>query len=119
MILLLGILKPMPELPEVETIRRGLAQTIVKNTQLSEAERAFTRVCVTDDSGLVLADTSDKLITEHISLPDQTELFRERKSFRMLVINGVPYLAAHALSPGFETYKTGWHSLILQPLAMD
>jgi hypothetical protein len=30
-----------------------------------------------------------------------------------------PMLIAHAFSPGFETYATGWHSLIIQKLAQQ
>ena len=31
-------------------------------------------------------------------------------------LQGRAYCIAHAASPGYETYRTGWHSLILQAL---
>ena len=94
----------------------GLAQTIVKNTQVSDSERSETRVCITDDSGLVLADTSQKLTTDKLDLPDQAGLFAMTKGYRVAPYQGKLHLIAHARSPGYETYATGWHSLILQPL---
>lgn len=96
----------------------GLAQTIVKATQISESERSQTRVCMADSTGLVLADTEDRLTGETLELPDQSAIFAEPKCYRVGLYRDQPYLIAHALSPGYETYKTGWHSLILQPLVI-
>ncbi len=96
----------------------SLAQTIVRNTQISAAEKSCTRVCMVDDTGLVLADTANKLVTEKLTLPDQSNLFRQKKSFCTVSYQGRPHIIAHALSPGFETYATGWHSLVIQPVTL-
>jgi len=96
----------------------SLAQTIVRNTQISATEKSSTRVCMVDDSGLVLADTSNRLVAEKLELPDQSNIFRQKKSFCMVNYQGRPHIIAHALSPGFETYATGWHSLVIQPVTI-
>lgn len=92
----------------------ALAQTIVLNTPLPPAEKNATRVCITDSSGLVLADTHQKILSEKISFPNREQIYQNKKGFAPASISGNPYLVAHAQSPGFETYATGWHSLILQ-----
>jgi hypothetical protein len=94
----------------------ALGQTIVRNTLISEAEKTRTRVCIVDASGLVLADTDGKLTQETLDLPGQSALFATKKGHVVVRHNGEPTLIAHAFSPGFETYATGWHSLIIQKL---
>ena len=94
----------------------ALGQTIVRNTLISEAEKTRTRVCIVDASGLVLADSAGKLTQETLALPGLPALFATKKSHVVVRHNGEPTLIAHAFSPGFETYATGWHSLIIQKL---
>lgn len=97
----------------------SLAQTIVRNTQISATEKSSTRVCMVDDTGLILADTSNQLVAEKLNLPDQANIFRQKKSFCTVNYQGRPHIIAHALAPGFETYSTGWHSLVIQPLKLE
>jgi hypothetical protein len=96
----------------------GLGQTVVNGTLISDDEKAATRVCIVDKNGLVLADSRKKIIQETLRLPDQPKIFSGKKNFAVVQMNGEPTLVAHALSPGFETYATGWHSLILQRLEL-
>jgi hypothetical protein len=63
-----------------------------------------------------LADSANKIVAETLSLPDQRELFATKKQHITAEYQGERCLIAHALSPGFETYATGWHSLIIQKL---
>ena len=44
------------------------------------------------------------------------ELFKEEKSFRLIKQKGDWQLICHGLSPGYETYASGWHSLIISTL---
>lgn len=97
----------------------SLAQTIVNNTQISAAEKAVSRVCITDSTGLVLADTRGRLVAERLELPDMANIYRHKEAFFVVKYQGAPHIIAHALSPGFETYATGWHSLIIQPVALS
>jgi hypothetical protein len=43
-------------------------------------------------------------------------LFAEKKGFVLTNYNGKRCCVAHAQAPGFETYSTHWHSLVIQPL---
>ncbi|TWT99171.1 Biofilm dispersion protein BdlA [Botrimarina colliarenosi] len=94
----------------------GLAQTIVENVPLAESERQATRCVLCDDDGRVLADSWGKQLDDRLQLPGQQELFAEAKTFKMLDLAGRRTCVSHAQAPGFETYSTGWHSLLLQPV---
>lgn len=95
----------------------GLAQKIMHETPTSSTGGTKSRVCITDDQGLVLADSEDRLLQDTISVPGQAALFAADKASAVVERNGQRLLVAHAKSPGFETYRTGWHSLILETLA--
>jgi hypothetical protein len=94
----------------------ALAQTIVKRTPIPEEERGRTRVCIVDSTGLVLADADDARVLAALDLPDRAAVFASGKSHRVVEDAGVRTMVAHAVSPGYETYRTGWHSLIVQTL---
>jgi hypothetical protein len=97
----------------------ALGQIIVNRTFIGSKEQASSRVCIVDADGLVLADSAGRIISERLELPDQKSLFATKKIHRAVRHRGEPALIAHAFSPGFETYATGWHSLIIQPLNQD
>ncbi len=92
----------------------ALAQTIVENTPLSDDERAKTRVCIIDKNSLVLADSADQSLRETLKFPGLLDIMETKKSFQTVVSQGKKYCMAHAKAPGFETYTTGWHSVIIQ-----
>jgi hypothetical protein len=92
----------------------GLAQKIMHETPIEPDKKPLTRVCIVDDSGSVLADSEDRILREKIDLPDRESLFAEAKTCATLTIGSGDCLVAHAQSPGFETYRTGWHSLIIE-----
>jgi hypothetical protein len=94
----------------------ALGQTIVIGTLISAAEKNSTRVCIVDAKGLVLADSEKKIIGEILELPEQTSLFAGKKNHLVVRYKSEATLIAHAFSPGFETYATGWHSIIIQKL---
>ncbi len=90
-----------------------LAQKIMHDTPTGGA----SRVCITDDTGFVLADSDDRLLQDTLALPGQAELFAKPKASTVIDQGGRRQLVAHARSPGFETYRTGWHSVIIETLA--
>ena len=92
----------------------SLAQTIMKNTPVSAEEKPLTRCLIVADDGTILADSQDQILGAMPEFPERGELFQARKSFRSVKIQRDDALVAHALSPGFETYATGWHSVIIQ-----
>lgn len=94
----------------------SLAQTVVRDTPLSELERPNTRAMILDNSGLVLADTGEGVLRDHIQFKGMDRLFEEKKGFTVTEYESQPAVVAHAFSRGFETYSTGWHSVIIQTL---
>lgn len=94
----------------------GLAQTVVNSVPLAESERESTRCVICDPAGRIVADSWGKQLDDRLDLAGQAELFAEAKNYAMLDLGGRRYCVAHALAPGFETYTTGWHAVILQPV---
>lgn len=94
----------------------ALAQTIVESIPLTPEEKQGTRVCIVDDKGLVLADSDHRNLEETILFEGKDNLFKEDKGFIIGKFNQADCCIAHAKAPGYETYTTGWHSLIIQRL---
>lgn len=92
------------------------AQTIVETTPVADCEREATRCLLCDDAGRVLADSHGKQLHDRLSLKNQSELFAETKGFVVDAVGPQRSCIAHARAPGFETYTTGWHSVIIQPM---
>jgi hypothetical protein len=92
----------------------SLAQTIVDNTPLSAEEKRHSRVCILETDGTVLADTRGRPLGEKLDLAQQRDIWNNHKGFHEASAGmGRKMLVAHAIAPGFETYTTGWHSVIL------
>ncbi|MEO5961324.1 MAG: chemotaxis protein, partial [Opitutaceae bacterium] len=94
-----------------------LAQKIVRATPIEPEKKSLTRVCIVDETGEVLADTDERMLLEKLELPDRSEIFSRAKASALAMIEGKSTLVAHAQSPGFETYRTGWRSLVLERVA--
>ncbi len=94
----------------------ALAQTIVMNCPLAADERQRSRVCIVDDRGLVLADSKNEQLGSRLEIHNQDELFAGKKDFVITTVGGKKCIVAHAAAPGFETYSTGWHSVIILEL---
>lgn len=92
----------------------SLAQTVVQNTPLTDTERPLTRVLIVNKNGKVLADTAGRILTDTLSFDGFASLMDEKKGFTTADTHGSASIVAHALSPGYETYATGWHSVIIQ-----
>lgn len=93
-----------------------LSQTILNGTPLSKEEMQNSRICIVDDSGLVLADTEELQLQDTISIPKMEKIFSEKKGFVFSKVGDVISCYAHSQSPGYQKYKTGWHSLIIQKI---
>ena len=91
----------------------ALAQVVVENCPLYVAESERTRVCIVDQQGMILADT-DRLFGLELNIPNRQEIFRGKKNHAPYQSDGKEFMVGHAFSPGFETYSTGWHSLVIQ-----
>lgn len=96
---------------------REFAQRIVNETALTEEEKTKTRVLICDNSGNILADSKEKILQETINFKEKNNLFKKEKGFTIQEKNEGIQIISHALSPGFEGYRsTEWHSLIIQDL---
>jgi hypothetical protein len=94
----------------------ALAQTIVHHTTLSPSEKEYSRVCIVDSSGNILADTKNAILKERLNISHLETLINQGKGFVITEHHGIPTIFAVANAPGYETYSTGWHSLIIQTL---
>ena len=94
----------------------ALAQTIVHRTPLSPSEKEVSRVCIIDPSGTILADSKNAILKDRVNISHLESLILQGKGFTIAEDHGTPTLFAVATSPGYETYSTGWHSLIIQTL---
>ena len=92
----------------------SLAQTIVENTPIDSEEWPISRACITDANGLILADTENKQLVESLSFEDNRTVFSAGRGFVDTTIKGKRYCVAYSGPQGFETYNSGWHSIIMQ-----
>lgn len=76
-----------------------------------------TRCLICDSNGQILADTQRLNFGQTCDLPFLREVLQQEKGFQLTQLDGRNYCVAYARAPGFETYTTGWHCIIFQPLA--
>lgn len=93
---------------------RALGQTVVEQIPLSASEWARSRACLVDDDGRVLADAGFGAGGRQLEFPERKALFLEARGSVKTYVGGQPVVVCHAASPGFETYRTGWHALLLR-----
>ena len=94
---------------------KGLAQTVVDNTPLTADEKQISRVCILAEDGTILADTQGVPLSGMLHFPEHERIWGTDKSFEETYDeSGRHVILAHAKAPGFETYCTGWHSVIVQ-----
>ncbi len=93
------------------------AQRIVESIPLPEKEKRYTRACITDSEGLVLADSAGRIL-DTIEFDRRGELFDTVRAFIIGEVKGKGKrcIIAHALSQGYENYSSGLHSLLIQEL---
>jgi hypothetical protein len=95
----------------------ALADTIVRGTPVDEADKPRTRACIVAPDGTILADSAGRALQEKFELPERQKFFAMKKGYQRIEFGGQPTLIGFARSPGFETYATGWNSVVLQTLA--
>ncbi len=94
----------------------SLAQSVIRNTPVAPSERQSTRIMIVDAEGQVMADSSAAHRMDSIPSSWLDEMRRQAKGYCQISVGGHPHCLAFADSPGYETYATGWKSLILQAL---
>ncbi|MEL6106901.1 MAG: methyl-accepting chemotaxis protein [Planctomycetota bacterium] len=91
-----------------------LADPILANIPIEEHERDSTESYILDENGCVLASSVGLNIGEKLPLPDFDKVVKSPKGFFTTKWKGNRVCIGHAKAPGFETYSTGWYSLIIQ-----
>lgn len=94
---------------------KEFAQRIVENIPLSDKEKRYTRACITNNEGLIFADSAGKIF-DTIEFNGRDELFNNAREFIVGEVKGKRCIVAHALSQGYENYSSGLHSLLIQEL---
>ncbi|XZE22550.1 methyl-accepting chemotaxis protein [Pirellulaceae bacterium SH449] len=69
-----------------------------------------------DGSGNVLAASPNVPPNFRFPVQRYEQVFKMPRGYVVDQFEGKDVCIAHALSPGFETYSTGWHSVLIQPL---
>ena len=91
----------------------GLALPILQKTARAEAG---TRCFIVDRHANILA--ADAMTSEtRLNIPDFARVLGSDKGFFVDTFDDQLCCIAHAASPGFETYATGWYSIIIQPVS--
>jgi hypothetical protein len=93
---------------------KALGQAVVEQMPLSQAEWARTRACLVDGRGRILADTRPTPGSPVLEFAERDALFRAPRGVVSTMLGGRPAIICHAASPGFETYRTGWHALLIR-----
>lgn len=96
----------------------SLADPILQNLPIDESELAETECFIVDRSGQILASKSGLDVEHELRIPEFSRVTSQKKGFYMADYKGRPCCIAHAAAPGFETYSTGWYSIIIQPAPM-
>lgn len=94
----------------------GLAQPILEEMPIRASERSSTRAYIVDRGGRILASNQNVAIDSKLGLPEFDRVLNSKKGFYVTEFAGQPVCVGHALAPGFETYSTGWASVVMQPV---
>jgi len=91
----------------------ALGQTILDRMPLSAHEKQRAIACFVDAEGTVLADFPAGALRDTFDNSLFQGLRQGQKGYGVHHFGGREYCAGFAMSPGFETYSTGWSSLVM------
>lgn len=92
----------------------ALAQSIVDATPIEESARSRTRVYLLDAARTVLAAAGTVPGEAPPLFANEDTVFGAKKGSVETKVGEKAALVAHAASPGYETYRTGWFSVIVE-----
>jgi len=92
----------------------ALGPETLRRIPLSPREAAMTRAVIVDDACRVLADPELRRIGDALAFEGSEALFSQPRGAATARIDGATWRIGHARSPGFETYATGWHCLLMR-----
>ena len=91
----------------------ALGQAILDRMPLSAHEKQRAIACFVDAEGNVLADFPAGSLRDTFDNSLFHGLRQGQKGYGVHHFGGREYCAGFAMSPGFETYSTGWSSLVM------
>jgi hypothetical protein len=94
----------------------ALANAILNNASFDAIESLKMKRLLLDEAGNILAASSTTPREFRFPLQRFEKLYQSKKGYVLDQIDGTSVCVAHAISPGFETYATGWHSVIIEDL---
>lgn len=94
----------------------GLALPILQTLAMNSRESQAAICLFLDEDGECLATSGEGDAHDWLQPQDLQRVFSSSQGYFSISKNGKKYLVAHAKAPGFETYSTGWYSVIVQPI---
>lgn len=94
----------------------GLAQPIFEEIPVQPSEKETTSAYIVRGDGEIVASHQPGSARGHLELPEFERVLKSDKGFFMTQLDGKSVCVGHAKAPGFETYSTGWYSLVIQPV---
>jgi hypothetical protein len=93
-----------------------LSSAILTNASLNEAESQRTLRLIIDDEFNVLASSRPLPFDFRVLAQKLETMLHESKGYVLDEIDNKKVCIACAKSPGFETYATGWHGVLIQEI---
>ena len=94
---------------------KAFSQAILRNLPLDTVEAERTTAMFVESDGTPVASCGSPIFENRFPVEKFDSLFR-KNGYSFEKIEGRPYCIAHAIAPGFETYCTGWHTVLLQKM---
>lgn len=94
---------------------RTFAEKIVMQMARSD-DGSQRRVVVVEGSGRVLADSITSVWDGRFDFAGMSDMLVRDRNYGVASIAGTRSVVGHAQSPGFETYRTGWHAFAISPM---
>lgn len=95
----------------------ALASAVLANASLSSEESARTLRLIVDKEAKILASSRPLPAGYQLPLDKIPNLLKQSKGYAHVEWDHEPACIAFAKSPGFETYATGWHAILIQDLS--
>ena len=95
----------------------ALSKAVLTNASIDAVEAKRTIRFITDRDFQVLASSKPMPVDFRLPVEQLGTILSVSKGHCVVKIDGKDACVAHALSPGFESYATGWRSFLIQELS--
>ncbi|MEM6689701.1 MAG: methyl-accepting chemotaxis protein [Planctomycetota bacterium] len=94
----------------------GLAQPILDQMPIRPSEKSSTKAFIIDRQNRILVSDQNSAINCKLEMDQLQQIWSCEKGFFVTEFDGTRMCVGHAMAPGFETYSTGWASIVMQPV---